>query len=258
MHGSSDDPWIVTTPRRRTDLEMKARATAERLGVRFISRGADPFHIIFERTGAHAAIVETDEHPVIQTAAGSFFFHENTAGLRTSHNGETDALLRALDPQADDHVLDATLGIACDALVIATSLESGRLLGLESNPLIADVVARGLVEYSFKKKHLKAAAEHIDVLRADHSEFLKNRAENEFDLVYFDPMFSETVTASSSMQRIREIADKTPLSGETLREAGRVARRRIVVKGRRGCFEPIEFDRIIPSGKSIFYGIIDV
>jgi 16S rRNA G966 N2-methylase RsmD len=258
MRGSGDNRWIVTTPRRRPDLNAKARETAGRLGLLFVERGVDPFHAVFARTGADAAYVETDDHPLIQTSAGQLFFHENTAGRRTMHSGRTDAVLRALDPQPGDHILDATIGLACDALVIATSPAVRKVTGVESNPLLADLVSRGLKNYTFKKKHLEAGADKITVVCGDNIAFMRSRRDAEFDLVYFDPMFTETVTASPMMQRVRAVADKTPLAEEALREAARVARRRIVVKGRRGCFDPIEFTRIIQSGRTIFYGIIDL
>jgi hypothetical protein len=258
MRGSSAERWIVTTPRRRHDLNRKARETAARLGLEFIARGVEPFDRIFERAGADAAYVETDKFPLIHTAAGEIYFHINTAGRRTSHGGEPDALIRALAPRPEDSVLDATLGIGCDALVIATQLTSGKLTGVESNPLLADLVSRGLCDYHFKKDYLREAAGRIEVVRSDHLEFLKGRADDEFDLIYFDPMFEETVAASPTMQRIKALAEKTPLTEAAVVEARRVARRRIVIKGRRGRFLPIDFPETIPSGKTIFYGIIDV
>ena len=62
------------------------------------------------------------------------------------------------------------------------------------------------------------------------------------------------------MQRIREIAQDTPLDIETLTLARRAARRRVVIKGRRGCFLNLDsqFDEIVPSGGTVFYGIINV
>ncbi|MFA6448185.1 MAG: class I SAM-dependent methyltransferase [bacterium] len=258
MPGSDDNRWIVTAPRRRGALYAKAAKTAERLGLPYVERGEDSFATIFERTGAIAAFVETEDFPLIQTQAGQLFFHENTAGRRTTHPGRTDALLRALETRPDDRILDATVGLACDALVIATSLDSGKITGVESNPLLADLVSRGLKEYTFKKTHLESAADKIEIVHADHVEFMRTLGDGEYDLIYFDPMFTETVSASPMMQRVRALADKTQLSEEALREAARVARRRVVVKGRRGCFGPFNFPRIIQSGRTVFYGIIDV
>lgn len=261
MHGSSAEPWVVTTPRKRGDLNGAAERTARRLGLPFVERGDSSFDAIFERSGASAIYVEMDEHALIQTKAGPIIYHEGTAVLRTKKKKEPDALLRALEPLPGDRVLDATLGMACDSLVIATRLIDGKITGLESNILLADLVARGLKDRRFKRKHIEEAARMIEVVHTDHLDFLRRCGDGAFDLVYFDPMFSETVEASSSMKRIKQIADDRPLNVEALAEAERVARRRIVVKGRRGIFEPIvfsRFPRIIPSGRSIFYGIIDV
>lgn len=259
MSGSNADRWIVTTPRRRYDLNKRANETAGRLGLKFVARQADPYEKIFEETGAEAAYVETDDYPIIHTRAGDFYFHINTAGRRTKNVEEPDTLIRALEPLPGDHILDATLGIACDALVVATRLTTGIITGVESNLLLADLARRGLNDYDYKRKeYLKQAALRIEVVNADHKEFLRGCADGEYDLIYFDPMFEETVVTSNSMQRQRAVADMEPLSTEAVSEAKRVAKRRIVIKGRRGRFLPVEFDRILSSGKTIFYGIIDV
>jgi len=258
MHGSGDERWIVTTPRKRPDLNPVAECTARRLGIRFVERGEDSFVTLFEREGAVAVYVETESGPLIQTKEGPIVFHEGTAALRTGKTGVPDALIRALDPKLVDKVLDATLGMASDSIVIATTLKGGKVTGIESNPLLADLVARGLVSRKFSRGWIREAAGRIEVLRADHTEFMRSCDDGSYDLVYFDPMFSEPVRASSSMWRMRQVADDRPLSDEAMDEARRVARRRIVVKGRRGFFGTIRFDGIVTSGKSIFYGIINV
>jgi 16S rRNA (guanine1516-N2)-methyltransferase len=258
MHGSSGDRWIVTTPRKRADLNPAGEHTARRLGLRFAARGETSFAALFEQFGVAGIYVETDEGPLIETRFGSIIYHENTSPLRTKKGAKPDALLRALEPRPADSVLDATIGMGCDSLVIATALDAGRVTGLESSILLADLVARGLTNREFKKKHISEAAARIKVARADHLDFLRGCADGSYDLIYFDPMFAESVEASTVMRRIRQIADARPLSSDALAEARRAARRRIVVKGRRGFFEDIEFDRIIQSGNTVFYGVIDV
>ncbi|HOO56695.1 MAG TPA: class I SAM-dependent methyltransferase [bacterium] len=257
MPGSNAEPWIVTTPRKREDLEEKARETARRTGVPFVRRNEVSVKSFFEDAGLVAMYIEAAEAPIIQTRKGSFYYHENTAGMRTKIPGRVDAVIRALGVEPGDTVLDCTLGIGCDALVAATALETGTLTGIEVNPLLADLVRRGLENYEYSSEKLAAAASRIKVINSDYGKFLAGCEENVFDVVYFDPMFALTVEASPSMQRIRELAEKEPLAEGAIEAALRAARKRVVIKGRRGCFGSLRFDSIVPSGRTVFYGIIE-
>jgi len=259
MSGSSAEPWVVTTPRKRFDLNAKAEETAARLNLRFAVRGDNSVDKLLESMNAKGLYVETDGAPLIQTSEGAFRFHENTSGQRTKNLGATDALLRALEPRPSDNVLDATLGIACDALVIATALTGGgKLVGLESCPILADMTRRGIESCDIKAANIREASRRIHVVSADHSEYMRRANDGEFDLVYFDPMFPETVAGSAAMRRMRAVADERPLSAESISQAIRIAARRVVVKGRRGYFNDIRFSKIIESGRSIYYGVIEV
>jgi len=249
---------IVTTPRKRDDLEARAIETSRRIKLPYVPRNERSYEKIFEETGAYAIYVEGSEEPFVHTRKGKLFFHENTSGMRTGTPGQADTLTKALGLKADHLVLDATLGLATDSLVAASHLGSGRITGLESNPMLADITSRGLKEYTFSSGRLQSAAARIKVVNADHREFLRKCGDDDYDEVYFDPMFQKTVEQSSSMQRLREIAEKAPLDIETVEEACRVARRRVVVKARRGCFGSIEFTSVMPSGNRIIYGIIEV
>lgn len=250
---------IVTTPRKREDLEPVALETSRRTGVPFVKREDRALETLRAETGAAAICVEATEGPFIGTAQGKLFFHEGTSVLRTGPAlGEPPSLVRSLGLEPDDRLLDATLGMATDALVAATYLRGGTVTGVESHPLVADIVARGLSGYDFTRKRIAEAAAKINVVRADYRTFLESLDENEYDIVYFDPMFEMTVDASPKMRRLREIVDMAPLTPEDVELAARVARKRVVVKARRGCFGAIEFTRVAPSGKSIIYGIIEV
>ncbi len=249
---------VVTTPRKRTDLEPRAIETAVRTGLTYIPRNEYSFVKIFEKTGAAAIYVEADDAPFIQTQKGRFFYHENTAGMRTKNVSVPDPVIRALDVRPGDSIIDATMGLGCDSLVIATALGGGSLIGIESSVPIADIVKRGLNDYSYTSDALADAAKKITVIRADNIEYLRKCSDSSADTVYFDPMFTDTIETSSSMQRLKQLADHSPLTTEVIEEARRVARRRVAVKTRRGSFGAIGFTDVIPSGNTIIYGIIRI
>jgi len=247
---------IVTTPRKRTDLEERARTTAELLKFPFVPRNERSYETLRRESGVKAILVVADEAPFVQTPKGRLFFHENTAGKRTKDRQKPDPLVRIMELQPDDAVLDCTIGLACDALVVAASLKDGKVVGVEVNPLLEYLVREGLRSYNFSSSRLAAAAKRIITINADHLDFLRRCEDDSFDVVYFDAMFTSGVEASSSMQRIREIAENAPLSNEAVAEARRVARRKVIIKGRRGCFTDLQFSEILPAGNRVFYGAL--
>ncbi|MEW6203605.1 MAG: class I SAM-dependent methyltransferase, partial [bacterium] len=211
---------------------------------------------LFREHGAKAVLIITDEAPFIHTKKGKIFFHENTAGRRTKNPEHRDPLIRIIEPNPNDTILDCTLGLACDALVAASSLTDGCVVGLELNPLLEYLVRDGLCSYRFSSPALTAAARRIKTINTDHLDFLRRCKDDSYDIVYFDPMFISPVEASQSMQRIREIAETEPLSDDSVREACRVARRKVIIKGRRGCFAALKFNEILPAGNRVFYGAL--
>jgi hypothetical protein len=80
------------------------------------------------------------------------------------------------------------------------------------------------------------------------------------DIVYFDPMFRRPVLSSSALRPLRSQAEERPLSEAAVREAVRVARRRVVLKDHRdsGEFERLGFVRRRVSSSKVAYGVIDI
>lgn len=257
-----DSPYkhgIVTTPRKREDLEYLARETAERTGVPFVERADKSLEKLRAEFFTPIVCVESPEGPFLGTASGKLFFHEGTSVIRTGDRvtgNKLPSIVAALDLSPGDKVLDCTLGLGIDSLVAAVHLGDGDVTGLEAGVLLADIVARGMKNYSFTRSRIAEAARRITVLNEDYRTFLKNCEDRSYDSIYFDPMFDHTVEKSDKIKRLREVAVMDALEPEHIKEACRVARKRVVVKARRGCFGSIEFSEIMPSGKSLIYGII--
>ena len=77
----------------------------------------------------------------------------------------------------------------------------------------------------------------IKPINADNYEFLKNQPDKSFDVVYFSPMFIKPKWHCDVMAPFREVAVKDFVSLETLKEAERVARKRVVIKVNKGVKE---------------------
>ena len=197
------------------------------------------------------------------TSDGELFFHPNLAHLRIKNlrENQDDRLIDALNISAGAKILDCTLGLGSDAIVASfVAGNSGKIVTLEKNLLIFTVISHGLKNFSDDSPHILDAMRRIQVFNADCKDFLKNCADNSFDAVYFDPMFTKPLKKSSGINPIRPLADKNPLTPEIIAEARRVAKNRVVMKNNSDSneFERLGFT-ILGGGKysSITFGVID-
>jgi len=149
--------------------------------------------------------------------------------LVRARRGEVDPLVRAAALRAGDVVLDATLGLAGDALIAAHATRA-QVMGLEASPVLAAFVSAGLRRILVPGFPGRVAAELIDVRCADHRQALREMPDGSVDVVLFDPMFRSAGESGALFELVRTLAEHAPLATETLREAQRVARRGVLVK----------------------------
>lgn len=254
---------VVTTVRDATmELESAGRIIAAELGTIFAKRSGGSIESLKAYYDAENIVVITKAGPLVYTHAGEYHFHLSMAELRIKNlkNGKPDHMAVAMDLFPGASVLDCTLGLATDAIVASYCVGiSGKVKGLEISPLIAMVSKYGLQNYSSDLPCINEALRRISVTNADYGAQLALFPDNSFDVVYFDPMFRRPVHESSNMKPIRCLANNGPLTVEALHEAQRVARRRVVIKEKRGSGEFIRLgvDTVV-GGKysSINYGII--
>lgn len=204
-------------------------------------------------------------------------FHPSMALIRLIQlqRGETDRFLKATGLQPGDIFLDATLGLGTDSLVAAHQVgERGRVIAVEHSPLLAALIQDGLsalnegpvpnVQNPDKSKawrNLSLAAQRIEVQWGDHLKRLTQSLDSSMDVIYFDPMFRHTREQSASIRPLHQFSNAHPLQKEAVIEACRVARKRVVLKERKGSpeFSRLGF-RICESGKysNVDYGIIEI
>ena len=268
MAGNTKLHAIVTTVRRgqrytEANRSLAAR-TAKDLGILNVPRGNDSLEELRSTYDVDAVLVARQGLLTLVTAEGELFFHPGMAHLRIKNLllGHGDHLVRALGLTEGLHVLDCTLGTGADAIVESFAVgESGRVTALESNALIAAVIADGLAHALGDNYEMHAAMRRIQVHHADALTFLRTAAEDSYDVVYFDPMFRRPLHESAGMNALRGLADPRALTEETIAEARRVARCRVVMKERR---ESAEFARLgfteITGGRysRIAYGVMEL
>lgn len=208
-------------------------------------------------------------------------FHPSMALLRLINleRGEGDRFLAATGLCLGDSLLDATLGLGSDALVAAAAVGAqGKVVGLEQAGILAALVEDGLATLSQVEgtralvskrvsaekarawSSLQAAAARIQVRFGEHFTLLSKLPDQAFDVVYFDPMFRRTRTKSASIRPLHPYAEHAELSLQAVAEAFRVARKRVVLKERKGSTEFTRLGfQVVPSGRysQVDYGVIE-
>lgn len=256
---------IVTTGLRAGAAET---ALAEYFGrllhVPVVPRGGLSLAVLSEMYGVPGVLVVSARRVAYVSGGEEFFFHPSLAVLRIKEMlaGKTDQMIKAMDLRPGDAILDCTLGLATDAIVAAYAAgEEGRVVGLESSPVLAAVVGYGLRHFQTEYVDgLTAAMRRVRVENRDHLSCLAGLPAGSFDVVYFDPMFRRPRYRSCAIHPLRLLAEPSPLEPRALELARRVARRRVVVKERRGSSEfarlgiaRVEGGRYAP----VVYGIIE-
>jgi len=258
---------IVTTGMKPTEEEAaQAMALADELGGRYAPRGGASLAALRRRHGAGRVLVAGPDGLRLHTDDGGqpLRYHPGMALVRVKRlrEGGRDPLVDISGVRPGDSVLDCTAGLAGDAFVLSYAAgPAGRVVALESEPVLHSIVREGLRSYTTGMDDADAALRRIELIRSDHAEYLSSLPERSVDIVYFDPMFRIPVHESSSMEPLRGVANPDPLSPEAVREAERVARRAVVLKENRdsGEFERLGFTWVKPKKTSaIAYGVIRI
>ena len=170
---------------------------------------------LFAETGSTQAVVVTRDEIRWEDREGRrFFFHPSMSAVRVKRlrSGGDDPLAASSGMRRGDEVLDCTLGLGADAIVSSFAVgPEGKVVALESQPVIAALVEYGLCTYTTDRADLTEAMRRVKVVCADYRDYLPRLPDNSFDIVMFDPMFGETVRESSAMQALRPLANPEPL-----------------------------------------------
>lgn len=210
---------------------------------------------LYQRLNRSQAVIVAKNGWRYEDRAGNrFAFHPNMSALRVKHlqNGEKDIMVECSGMTAGDDVLDCTLGMGADAIVSSYVVgKRGKVVALESQPVIAAIVKQGLATYETDRQALKEAMRAIEVIEEDYRAYLPLLADRSFDIVMFDPMFRQTVKGSKAMQQLKPLANPSPLDPQSVAEAVRVARKAVLLKERRGSpeFERLGFSVVKESSR---------
>ncbi|MCZ8513091.1 class I SAM-dependent methyltransferase [Paenibacillus filicis] len=254
---------FVTTSYDPSDSQLsEAAALARKLGGRFIQRRRMTLAQLRQRFGDEDILLLTkDRMEYHHELRLPLFFHPSTAAVRIKRlrNGEKDPLLQLAGIGPGDRIVDCTAGLGSDAIVFSFAAgPEGAVTAIESASIPAFLLQQGLRTYHSEVPGLDEAMRRIEVLQKDHAEVLKAMEPGSCDVVYFDPMFRQPITESSSIKAIRGLADDRALSPESVALARRAARRAVILKEHRDSaeFGRLGFAEVHRSSTKIAYGVI--
>lgn len=231
---------IVTTSRQPNPAHLvEAERWAARLGAPLVDRADLSLTRLTEAYGVPGVLVVGGDRVTYYEPSRDllYFYHPGMARrrIRNLQAGHGDPMINAMGLGPGDSVLDCTLGRGADATVAAYLVgPTGRVVGVEKVPVLAWLTIEGLQHYPMEDDATREAMRRVEAHCADYKDFLRAQPDEAFDVVYFDPIFEQMVPGACSMIPLRQLASHEPVTAETLAEARRVARRRVVIKQQTG------------------------
>lgn len=249
---SMSTKWIITTSLGMNEvLVARAKALAQSFGVPYVERRKTSVPKLQAQYG-HVLVLYQDKLVFEQLGGERLFFHPDTALLRIK--SKRDPLLELIG-ESPKRICDCTMGLASDSIVMASAGHA--VTAVESSSLIAFIVSQGLQEFETGNPGVNAAMRSIEVVEMESLSFLQKQASESFDIVYFDPMFSETIHESQNLSGLAGLANPARLTEEVLEEAKRVAKEKIILKAhfRDSIFEALGFTRLVRPNQKFHYGV---
>ncbi|WP_158282203.1 class I SAM-dependent methyltransferase [Salipaludibacillus keqinensis] len=256
---------IVTTPGRPSlTVKAKAKRIAEKWNLPFEERQKRSIPLLQEQFNTTVFVVSSQRIEAFEKGRDEpFFFHPNGAMFRAKrwHRNGDDPLVHACKIERGDTVVDATLGLASDAQLASMAVgKGGQVIGLESSPVVAQLVKEGLKTYESHFSPLDQAMRRIEVVCTDHLKWLRTQPHDSVDIIYFDPMFQEKVNTSDGVKSLRYLSNNNSLMEETMEQAKKVARKRIVLKDhfRSHLFQQLGFTVQVRPSATYHFGVIEL
>lgn len=225
--------YVTPSLKAKGPLQAEAAAWAASLGATFVTRQKRTVPELWQAYGEDNLLVYTTQGPVIERPEGRHFFSLNMAELRIQNlrRGEPDHLLEAFGATGPVRLLDCTCGFGADAMVASFGLPAGSTVeALEAIPQMAAVTGWGFTHFVHEKEDVTAALRRISLTCGTYGDYLA-QAGQDYDIIYFDPMFQKPVAGSCQFTPVRDLLDHDALTAETIRLALMRAAK-VVVKGR--------------------------
>jgi 16S rRNA G966 N2-methylase RsmD len=254
---------VTTAGRTNEEWTAIAKEVARDIQCRFEKRNKQSVKSLIDRFQDDVLVIGKQRFELYnKDHSEPFFFHPNMATVRIKRliQGERDPMLEAMGLSLGMSLLDCTMGLGSDSIVASYYVgNTGQVIAVESNPFLAYLVKRGLQSWDSETIQIKDSMKRIHVVESNHYDYLKAQEDNSVDVVYFDPMFNESIEESKGIRPLTEWAEYREITQETIREAIRVARQRVVLKDHYQSprFKMYGFQQIIRKTALFHYGFID-
>lgn len=255
---------IVTTGGRYNAQTLdEAKDIAKRYNSIFITRKKRSVKEIKERYNDDVLVVGNDNITVTPLRSDEAVkYHPNFSLVRAKRilNGEKDAFVEAAELESGMSFLDCTMGLGADSVIASLAVgTSGRVTALEQSSILYLLTKEGLSSYDTNVEVVNEAMRSVEVINKNHVDYLKNIPDNSYDVVYFDPMFSEEISDSQSLRLISDVTYSATLQHIAIEEAKRVAMKKVVLKDhfRSSRFKEFGFAQQIRKTSKVHYGVID-
>ncbi|WP_421379050.1 class I SAM-dependent methyltransferase [Bacillus salacetis] len=256
---------LVTTAGRTNDeMIEKAKGAAKELGLSYIHREKRTVKGLRERYCEDILVVGKERMELFSSDSDEpFFFHPNSASFRLKRilKGGQDPLVQSTGLAEGMSFLDCTMGMASDSIVASHAVgKKGKVTGIEASMPISFIIKKGLKAWDSGVAEMNEAMERVEVVQAAALEFLKSLEDESYDVVYFDPMFGDPIETSAGINPMRKWAIYHSVDKETIEEAKRVAKQRVVLKEHYNSplFEELGFQVNRRPSAKFHYGSIDL
>ncbi|MEH7381899.1 class I SAM-dependent methyltransferase [Bacillus sp. JJ1533] len=255
---------VTTAGRTNDDLVKLAHKVAVELEVTYIPRKKRSIFNLHEQTEDDILVVGKNRieiHPLLGDEP--LFFHPNSAMFRMKRlmKGEHDPFIQASGLEKGNTILDCTLGLGSDSIVASFVVgEEGKVVSLEGDKYLFYLLKGGLKSWDTGFPLMNEAMARIEVKNKNYESYLASCPPKSFDVVYFDPMFEESIEESEGIKGLRNFAIYSTLSPEVLEAAKRVAKQKIVLKDhwKSEYFDKYGFTVFRRKSAKFHFGIIDV
>lgn len=256
---------IVTTAGRTNDemIELAKKVAAELEGT-YIQRNKHSVAKLHEQTKEDVLVVGKNRIEIYPLHGEEpLFFHPNSAMFRMKRimKGEHDPFIQASGLTHGNTILDCTLGLGSDSIVASFVVgHKGKVTSLEGNKYLYYLLKGGLKSWDTGYPLMKEAMVRIEVQNDTYEKYLASCPPKSFDVVYFDPMFEETIEESEGIKGLRSFAIYSTLSTEAIEAAKQVAKQKIVLKDhwKSEQFERYGFTVLKRKTAKFHFGVIDV
>lgn len=255
---------FITTAGRTDEKMIKiAKEAAQTLAVPYISRNKKSIPDLQNKLDSQCIVVGKERLELFQKGNSSpFFFHPNSAMFRIKRllKNEQDPFAEVTRLQKGMSFLDCTLGLASDSIVASFLVgKEGSVTGVEGQKHLAYIVKNGLETWKSGLSDMNCAMKNIKVVHSNSLDYLKGLPDGAVDCVYFDPMFEGKILESDGIKALGHFAISDDLDRETMKEAYRVARMRIILKDhyQSSRFERFGFTPIRRKTAKFHFGFID-